>query len=459
MKRIKHYILIVLICVASQSISQNNDSIVARKIFNEELTNGESYEMLEYLCLEIGSRLSGSPQAAAAVEWSRQVMESYGFDKVTLQEVMVPHWVRGKREYGKIVNSGAIGSKEVPVCALGGSIGTGKNGVTARVIELQNFEQLEELGEKGVKGKFVFFNRPMDPTKINTGSAYGGAVNQRHKGAAMAAKYGAVGSIVRSMTFALDDVPHTGGMKYDKEGVKIPAAAISTKGANLLSQLLKSDPQLMFHLELDCRTYPDVLSYNVIGEITGSELPEEIIAVGGHLDSWDKGHGAHDDGAGCVQSIEALRLLKILGIKPKRTLRAVMFMNEENGLKGAEKYAAVAKEKNEKHIAAIESDAGGYTPRGFGVTGTPETVNKIMSWQPVFDDYKILHLQEGGGGADISKLKDQGVTLIGYKPDTQRYFDLHHTDEDTFDKINKRELELGAASMALLVYLLSEYGL
>jgi hypothetical protein len=191
----------------------------------------------------------------------------------------------------------------------------------------------------------------------------------------------------------------------------------------------------------------------------GTEYPDEIILVGGHLDAWDKGHGAHDDGAGCVQSIEALRILKVLGIKPKRTIRAVMFMNEENGLRGAKKYASVAKEKGENHIAAIESDAGGFTPRGFGILGEPDALKKIQSFSRVFDRFGIIDLKKGWGGADINQLKDQGVTLIGYRPDSQRYFDLHHTSEDTFDKINKRELELGAASMAVLVYLLSEYGL
>ena len=357
------------------------------------------------------------------------------------------------------MNSISMGSKEVPVCALGGSIGTGNAGITARVIEVHNFEQLEELGTKGIEGKFVFFNRPMDPTHIHTGTAYGGAVDQRHKGAAHAAKYGAVGVLVRSMTLALDDVPHTGSMKYDSVGVKIPGVAISTRGANLLSGLLKQDQGLMFHLELDCKTLPDVRSHNVIGELKGTEYPDEIILVGGHLDSWDKGHGAHDDGAGCVQSIEVLRLFKALGIQPKRTVRVVMFMNEENGLRGAKKYAAVAKEKGENHIAAIESDAGGFTPRGFGILGTPGAVEKIKSFNRVFDSFGIIDLKAGWGGADINHLKDQGVTLIGYRPDNARYFDLHHTSEDTFDKVNKRELELGAASMAVLVYLLSEYGL
>jgi hypothetical protein len=297
------------------------------------------------------------------------------------------------------------------------------------------------------------------PIFINTGAAYGGAVNQRHKGAAEAAKFGAVGAIVRSMTTKLDDVPHTGSMKYDSVGVKIPGGAISTLAANKLSELLAVEPDLKFYFQMNCETLPDVKSYNVVGEIKGSEIPEEIILVGGHLDSWDVGHGAHDDGTGCVQAIEALRLFKVLGIHPKRTIRAVLFMNEENGIRGGKKYAELAKQNNENHIAAIESDAGGFVPRGFGIKGTEEQVSGVVAWKPIFDDYNMGQIAKGWGGADIGPLKDQGTALIGFRPDTQRYFDLHHTKEDTFDKVHKRELELGAAGMATLLYLLSEYGL
>ncbi|MBL4658394.1 MAG: M20/M25/M40 family metallo-hydrolase, partial [Flavobacteriales bacterium] len=237
------------------------------------------------------------------------------------------------------------------------------------------------------------------------------------------------------------------------------SAAISTKAANLLSASLAKDKEVQFFFKMNCRTLPDVKSYNVIGEIKGSEKPEEIIVVGGHLDSWDVGHGAHDDGAGCVQAIEAVRLFKVLGITPKRTIRAVLFMNEENGIRGGKKYAEVAKEKKENHIAAIESDAGGFTPRGFGIKGTEQQLATITAWKSIFADYNMGKLAKGWGGADIGPLKDQGTVLIGFRPDTQRYFDLHHTNEDTFDKVNKRELELGAAGMGVLLYLLSEYGL
>jgi len=451
------FILIVLLPFSG--IAGIEDSVIARKFFDEALVNGKCYEMLEDLCKNVGARLSGSPEAAKAVEWGKREMEKYDFDRVFLQEVMVPHWVRGDIETGAILTSDGKHRKDVPVCALGGSISTIEGGLEAEVVEVKDFDELEKFGMDVIKGKIVFYNRPMDPKLISTGAAYGGAVNQRHRGAAEAVKYGAVGVIVRSMTLSLDDVPHTGSMKYDSVGTKIPAAAISTKGANYLSVLLKTDPNAMFQLELSCKTLPDEKSYNVIGEIRGSEKPEEIILVGGHLDSWDLGEGAHDDGAGCVQSIEALRLFKALKIRPKRTIRAVLFMNEENGLRGGKKYAELAKQNKENHIAAIESDAGGFTPRGFGINANANAVEKVQRWNDVFQDYDLLRISKGWGGADISPLKEHGTVLIGYRPDTQRYFDYHHTAIDTFDKVNKRELELGAAAMATLLYFISEYGL
>lgn len=440
--------------------NQGTDSATIKKIYNSALTSYESYENLRYLTKQIGARLSGSPQAAAAVEWSRQVMEEMDLDTVYLQEVMVPYWVRGDKEIGRIINSKLVGSQNVNIAALGGSVGTGENGLSAEVVEVKSFEELEKLGKKKVKGKIVFFNRPFDNTQVITGAAYGGAVDQRGGGPVAAAKLGAVGVVVRSMTNDIQDVPHTGGTRYEDGVEKIPAAAISTKGAEALSKLLAADKDLKFYMRMTSKTLPDVLSYNVIGEIKGSKYPNEIIAVGGHLDSWDIGEGAHDDGTGIVQSIEVLRLFTDLGIKPERTIRAVMFMNEENGLRGGRKYAELAKQNNEKHIAAIESDAGGFTPRGFGIDGNDTQYAKVLTWKPLLAPYGLHDLTRGGGGADIGPLKGQGtVALIGFRPDSQRYFDYHHTEIDVFENVNRREMQLGAASMASLVYLLSKYGL
>ena len=456
MRILKTFLLVVIsqLCVA-----QTSDEGTIRQIYNKALAEGKSYSMLEYLSIKIGPRLSGSPGAAAAVEWSRHVMEDFGFDSVWLQPVMVPHWVRGQKEIGRIVNTKKMGTVEVNVCALGGSVSTGPDGIVANIVEVQNFEQLAQLGTKNVQGKIVFFNRPMDPTKIRTFSAYGGAVDQRAVGASEAAKYGAVAALVRSMGVNSEDYPHTGGMRYAPNTLKIPAFAISTKHADLLSKLLKDDKGVQMYVESHCEILDDAPSFNVVGEIKGGEYKDEIIIVGGHLDSWDLAQGAHDDGAGCVQSIEVLRILSTMGYKPKRTLRAVMFMNEENGLRGGLKYAELALKNKEKHIAAIESDAGGFTPRGFTITAPELVRKKIQSWKPLLEEYGLSDIGQEGGGADIGPLAPQGTALIGYLPDSQRYFNYHHTSQDTFDKVDKRELELGAASITALVYLIDQYGL
>lgn len=444
--------------VSLTTLSQSPDEATIKQLFDEALSKGKSYEMLYDLSVNIGPRLSGSPGAAASVEWSRHVMEDFGFDSVWLQPVMVPHWVRGMKEIGRI-NSRKMGTVEVNVCSLGGSVGTGPSGIAANVIEVKSFDELKALGTKGVQGKIVFFNRPMDPTKINTFAAYGGAVEQRANGASEAAKLGAVAVLVRSMGSNLEDYPHTGSMRYAPNIVKIPALAISTKQAELLSKLLKDEKDLQFYMENHSVTMEDAPSFNVVGEIRGREFPKEIIVVGGHLDSWDLGQGAHDDGAGCVQSIEVLRLFNSIGYKPKRTIRAVMFMNEENGLRGGLKYAELAEKNKENHIAAIESDRGGFVPRGFTVPSEEKAKAKVRSWKPLLEPYGLSDFSQEGGGADIGPLANQGVALIGFLPDSQRYFNYHHTAEDTIDKVDKRELELGSASMAALVYLIDKYGL
>ena len=455
----KKYFIFFLSLVNLTGYSQSSDEATIKSIFDNALRNGKSYEMLHHLSTKVGSRLSGSPGAAAAVEWSRHVMQDFDFDSVWLQSEMVPHWVRGQQEIGRVLNSKKMGTVSMNVCALGGSIGTGPEGVVSKIIEVKSFEELAQLGVKNVQGKIVFFNRAMDPTRINTFAAYSGAVDQRGGGASEAAKYGAVAAIVRSMSPNIEEYSHTGGMRYAANVTKIPAVAISTRHAELLSKLLKEDKDLQFYMETHCMTLDDAPSFNVVGEIKGSEYKDEIIVVGGHLDSWDLGQGAHDDGAGCVQSIEVLRLFKEMGYKPKRTIRAVMFMNEENGLRGGIKYAELAEKNNEKHIVAIESDRGGFTPRGFTMTASDAVRQKIKSWKPLLEPYGLTDFNQEGGGADIGPLGPQGVALIGFLPDSQRYFNYHHTSEDTIDKVDKRELELGAASMAALVYLIDKYGL
>jgi hypothetical protein len=431
-----------------------------KKIYDNNLTNSSCHSWLEVLSTDIGARISGSPQAAAAVEYTRQIMDTLDLDTVWLQPCVVPRWVRGETEIVRIVNSAWMGTIELNALALGNSVGTGPGGIVGEVIEVQSIDELKDLGYEKVSGKIVFFNRPLDTRHINTFSAYGGAVDQRGIGQIEAARLGALGAVVRSMTTRLDDVPHTGGTRIDPDGNNIPAVAISTKDANLLSSLLQKEKIRLF-VRTTCEMLPSITSYNVIGEIRGSEMPEEIILVGGHLDSWDVGQGAHDDGAGCVQSIEVLRQLKMINYIPKRTIRAVMFMNEENGLAGGKEYARVSNEKEEFHLAAIESDRGGFTPRGFSCEGDKKVFEsyfrQLISFWDVLGAYD-LELKTGGSGADISALKSQKGILIGLLPDSQRYFDYHHTENDRFDTVNKRELELGAAAMTSLVYLIDKYG-
>jgi len=453
------FIFLFLICTAARA--QSTDSVTIRKIFDTALTEGKSYHHLGVLCREAPARLSGSRNAGIAVELTRKMLEENGID-VWLQECMVTHWERGKQEVLRVTGPKEHRNVSLKICALGSSVGTPKGGITAGVVMVDSLAQLQRMGEGRIKGKIVFFNRPMDPRFIDTFHSYGACADQRVWGADEAAKYGAVAVLVRSLGLRDDDFPHTGVMIY-KSGIQIPGAAISTNGAEKLKEMLLHSPDLQLHLEMSCQSFPDTLSYNVIGEIRGSEHPDEIIVVGGHLDSWDNGEGAHDDGAGVVQSIEVLYLFKKLGIQPKRTIRCVLFMNEENGSKGARKYAEESKRKGEKHIVAIESDRGGLAPRGFSVEGINgiDTVcmQRLQQWAPLFAPYLVHWFEYGGSGVDVSKLKDQGTALLGFIPDPQRYFDVHHTADDKFIHVNKRELELGGATMAALVYLFSEHGL
>ncbi|MEP0987904.1 M28 family peptidase [Ekhidna sp.] len=448
-------VLVLFLLFPAISFAQHEEKI--KEIYDEALTNGRVYEDLRVLCKEIGNRLSGSPKAAAAVEYTKQLMESYGFDTVYLQPVMVPHWVRGKKEIVRVINSDKDGTFDMNALALGNSVGTGPEGVLSEVIEVSGIDEVNALGKK-VEGKIVFYNGQMDPTIINTFGAYGGAVAQRSSGASEAAKYGAKAIIIRSVTNRQDDIPHTGSLRYKALINQIPAVAISTNDADRLSRILK-EQKLNVYIETHCQQLPDVLSYNVIGELRGSEFPDEIIAVGGHLDSWDVGEGAHDDGSGCMQAIEALRLFKVLGITPKRTLRTVMWMNEENGLRGGRAYARVAKEKGEKHIAALESDSGGFQPLGFSTSGTDEQQAQIKAWRDYFLPYRVWDFDQNGGGADIGPLRSHGTLLIGLRPSTQKYFIYHHTPADVFEAVDQRELELGAASMSAMMYLLDQEGL
>ena len=453
-------VLAIAITLSSMALVAQTDEDVLKTIYKQSLTNGQSYEWLNHLSNQIGSRLSGSLGAERAVAYTKEELDKLGLDKVWLQPVMVPRWVRGAKEYAFIETERGK-TNTVNICALGGSVATPGLGLKANVVEVKDFKELEALGKAEVEGKIVFYNRPMQADLISTFEAYGGCVNQRYKGAVEAAKYGAIAVIVRSMNLRQDDLPHTGSMTYGDLPVdqRIPSAAISTNDANLLSTMLQLKSDIKFYFKQSCKQLKDVQSYNVIGQITGSEFPNEYMVVGGHLDSWDLGDGSHDDGAGVVQSMDVLRLLKESGITPKRSIRVVLFMNEENGLRGGKKYAEVAKQKNENHVFALESDSGGFTPRGFSFDCSDASFSQVLSWESLFKPYLIHYFEKGGSGADVGPLKTESNVLAGLRPDSQRYFDHHHASNDTFDAINKRELELGAATMTSLVYLFDKYGI
>jgi hypothetical protein len=428
----------------------------ARKIASEITENGKAYDDLRELTA-LGPRLCGSDGAARAVEWAKRKMESYGFDRVTLQPVTVPRWTRGGVEQAAVTSA----PRPVPlaVAALGDSVGTPRDGVEAGVVEVQGLDDVRRLGA-AVRGKIVFYNRPMDPRRRDTFKAYGQAVDQRVGGASAAAKQGAVAVLVRSVTtLPDDDCPHTGALVYEDGVDRIPAAALSVRSADALSGLLKSDPKLTVRLKLSAARHPPVPSFNVLGELTGRDLPREYVVVGGHLDSWDLGTGAHDDGAGVVQSVEALRALKALGLRPRRTVRAVLFMAEEFDGSGAREYAGQAKAKGEKHLAAIESDRGGFAPVGFGVDGSDEAVAAVKRLAPYLAPVHADVIERGGSGADVAPLGALGAVTLGFVPDSTHYFDFHHSARDQVDAVDKAELHAGAAAVAALTYLLAEKGL
>ena len=457
----KFFLVLLTLLMSVQSLfSQSSEKIfyyqsIADTIVKTALRERKGYELLRELC-EIGPRLSGSENSLKAIYWAKEKMIESGFDSVWLQPVMVPHWERGEKEFCAVYNENKL-LKELNVLALGGSVATKPNGITANVIEIKSFDELK-LKANEVKGKIVFFSRSIDQGLINTFSGYGSAVDQRVSGAIEAAKYGAVGVVIRSVTTKYDNVPHTGVMLYVDSLPKIPAAAIGYLDSDFLSEQLKANPNLQLNLKLNCKTFEDAQSYNVIGEIKGTEFPDEVIVVGGHFDSWDVGCGAHDDGAGCIQSIEVLDLFKRLSIKPKRTVRCVLFINEENGSRGGIEYGKFAATSSEKHIAAIEADRGAFTPIGFNVDADSSTINKIVKWLPVLEKASIEWVRKGGSGVDVSKIKN-AKALLGFVPDDQRYMDVHHSANDVFEEVHPREFELGSAAMAVMVYLLSEEGL
>jgi carboxypeptidase Q len=461
MNKTKLVIIISLACTYFSAFAQNEDSLVIKKISDDILLNGKAYSNLYTLCKSVGQRLSGSTGMYKGETWGVQTLKDAGAEKVYLQECMVPHWVRGKKEEAHFQTRKRGMDPSFTVLSIGNAVGTGDKGVLAKVIEVKDFAELEKRKEE-VKGKIVFYNYPFNKTLLR--GAYGDAVRYRTGGASAAAKYGAVAVIVRSVTAAMDDNPHTGTLRYADSLPKIPAVAISTKDAEMLSSYLKNSyKEDALFLRTKCMMLPDTVAHNVIGEIKGTVFPDEIITIGGHMDSWDPAEGASDDGTGMVQSIEILRAFKAIGYKPKRTIRIVLFANEENGGRGGDKYAEEAKLKNEKHIMAMESDGGAEYPRGFGCGMTRAQYSKVESWRKYFEPYdadKFSFNEGGGGGSDIGPLQTIFKTAqFGLSTTGQRYFNMHHSAIDVFENVNAQELHLGAAVMAAMVYLVDKYGL
>jgi len=428
-----------------------------QRILRASLSQGRAYTRLAGLCAAAPHRLSGSEGAATAVAWMKAEMEREGLEHVHLEDCTVPHWERGDVEELLFVGDDLqpLAAPPLPILALGGSIATPPAGLHGRVIEVRDFDELHERAAEA-KGRIVFFNRPMDPELFDTMAAYGGAVDQRSRGAIEAARVGGIAAVVRSMTTRLDDFPHTGAMRYDDTVTRVPSVAVSTLGAERLSKMIADgeDPQL--RLKLACAWHEDAPSHNVVGELVGSEFPDEVLVVGGHLDCWDVGQGAHDDGGGCCQAVEALRLLKSLGLRPRRTIRAVTFMNEENGMRGARAYRAAHVLEMPKHVLALESDAGNFSPRGFTSDANPEARAMLARIVALMEPAGIDSFDPGHGGVDISPMIPDGVINVGLRPDCHRYFDLHHSERDTMAQVSDREINLGAGAMAALLYVVAD---
>lgn len=439
------------------TLKSQSDSVFIRKIADEIFQHSTAYNNLHALTKNIGPRLSGSPQTYTAEKWGQDALQRAGADRVYLQKAMIPHWVRGGKDQATLISGN--NRQTLAVIALGNSVSTPAKGITAPMILIHDFDELEKRKSE-IKGKIIFFNHPFDVNFVWMFNAYQEAVPYRVFGASRAAKYGAVGVLVRSMSSSTDNFPHTGAMIYNDSFPKIPALAVGLRDADKLVAAAATQNSLSLFISTNAHALADTVGYNVIGEWRGSEFPDQYITVGGHLDSWDPAEGASDDGTGCVHSIEVLRALKAAGYKPRHSIRVVLFTDEENGGRGALAYSSEAKTKNEKHIFALESDAGGFTPREFSFKGTEAQMKTIRPLLPLFEPYGVTTFSMHGAGSDVDPLNDStGILVAALIPDSQRYFDYHHAANDVFENVNKRELELGAINMAALIYLVDKYGL
>lgn len=447
--------LVVAVSLSAPLYAQQ-DSAMLSKIYHESFYNGQAYDNLRYLTKEIGHRIAGSPKAEEAVLWSKSLMEKLSFDKVYLQDVDVRYWDRGEAERAVVVGT----NEKLNVLALGGSVATPAEGIEAEVLEVELLSDLRKHGEE-VYGKIVFVNKPWEESLVETDVAYGLNSGQRSRGPVEVAKLGGVAYLFRSLSSsAIDDYPHTGGTRYVEGIDSIPALAISAVGGNRLSDILKENPKTRLFLKNTSSWKGIVHSHNVIAEWRGTEKPDEIITIGGHIDSWDVGEGAHDNGTGTMGTLDAIRTLMQLGYRPRHTIRLVFYMNEENGVNGSLKYGEIAKEKNEKIIAAIESDLGGFAPRGFDIKASAEHVAWIQQqWKPLFEEkFWVSRFLKGSPGVDsgVWGRHFPNTVMFNFRSDPHRYFDLHHTAKDVFEAVDRRELQSGVAAIASLLYLVDQ---
>jgi carboxypeptidase Q len=418
--------------------------VSAGRIIGAALTKNKAYERLQYLTDHIGNRLSGSRNLENAIAWALTKMKEDGLDNVRAEKVMVPHWVRGQESL-EVLPSG----EKFPLLGLGNSVGTPVEGIIGDTVVVRNFAELDALGEK-VRGKIVVYNASF--------TNYGATVQYRLNGASRAARYGAQAALVRSITPTSLQTPHTGAMNYDPAQPKIPVAAITIETAELLQRRYDNGEPLRLRLKMEAKFLPDAESANVVAELKGTERPDEIVLLGGHFDSWDVGQGAHDDGGSCIAAWEAIRLLKELGLRPRRTIRVVLFTNEENGLRGGNGYRDAHRAEIAKHIIAIESDSGIYRPEGFGLDATAP----LLARANMLEIAKLLRgidadrIAANGGGADIGPIVREGVVGANLDVEGSRYFDIHHTQADTLDKIDPRDLSLCVATMAVMAYTIAD---
>jgi len=427
------------------TVSIDNYRAPAGRIIGAALVSNRAWERLAHLTDHIGHRLSGSKSLERAIEWALAEMKRDGLDNVRGEKVMVPHWVRGEES----LELTAPRPMRLAMLGLGNSVGTPADGIRAEAVVVRNFAELDALGER-VRGKIVVYNAPF--------TNYGATVQYRGSGASRAARYGAAAVLVRSITPVSLQSPHTGGLNYDQRQPKIPAAAISIEAAELLQRMHDRGDRPTLRLKMEAKFLPDAESANVIAELRGSEKPDEVVLIAGHYDSWDVGQGAHDDGGGCIIAWEAVRLLKELGLRPRRTIRVVLYTNEENGLRGGNAYRDAHRSELAKHIFAIESDSGTYRPEGLGLAATapPQVRSNLLEIAKLLAGIGADGIAPSGGGADIGPIMREGVLGASLDVDGSHYFDIHHTESDTLDKINPRDLQLCVATMAVFAYTLAD---